>query len=50
MKVKLDEYEKEILDSYENEKWVEIPDMANKIHKHVDYAHSTLIKNKKETS
>jgi predicted DNA binding CopG/RHH family protein len=47
MKVKLDKDEKEILDSYENEEWVEVPDMVNEIQKHGDYARATLKKDKR---
>ncbi len=47
MKIKLDNEEKTILESYENEEWVEIPEMKNEIEKHVEYSNNALKKNKR---
>ena len=47
MKYKLDIEEKEILDEYENDEYVEISDMGKEIEEHVEYAKATFIKNKR---
>jgi predicted DNA binding CopG/RHH family protein len=47
MKEKLNKYEKDILDSYEKEEWIEVPDMKNEIKRHVNYAKATLKKDKR---
>ena len=47
MKNKLDREEKETLDSYENDEFVEVPDMKAEIKKHVEYAKATFRKNKR---
>jgi len=47
MKYKLDNEEKEILNEYENDEYVEIPDMVKEIEKHAEYAKATFIKNKR---
>lgn len=47
MAVKLDKYEKDILESYENDEWIEVPDMKNEIKKHAGYAKSTIRKDKR---
>ena len=47
MKYKLDIEEKEILDEYENDEYVEISDMGKEIEKHAEYAKATFIKNKR---
>ncbi len=47
MKTKLDEYEKDILKSYENDEWVEVPDVENEIIRHREYAKNTLRKDKR---
>jgi len=44
MKKKLDTYEKEILDSFENDEWTEIPGMKKEMVKHASYARATLRK------
>ncbi len=47
MGTKLDKYEKDIIESYENDEWTEIPDVKNEIKKHVAYAKSTTRKDKR---
>ncbi|HQQ87853.1 MAG TPA: hypothetical protein PLA72_07610 [Smithellaceae bacterium] len=47
MTLKLDNNEKDILGSYENGEWIEVPDMKDEIKKHVDYAKSTTRKDKR---
>jgi len=47
MKYKLDRKEKEILNEYENDEYVEIPDMEKEIKKHTEYARATFLKNKR---
>lgn len=47
MKSKLDNEEKEILNAYENNEFVEIPDMEEEIRKHVEYAKATFLKNRR---
>jgi len=47
MKYKLDSEEKEILDDYENDEYVEISDMEKEIEKHTEYAKATFLKNKR---
>ena len=46
-KSKLDKYEKEVLKSFENDEWVEIPKLKNEINKHINYAKSTTRKDKR---
>ena len=47
MKNKLTNEEKEILDSFENDEWKEIPNMDIEIKKHVEYAKATHRKDKR---
>ncbi|MBM3706824.1 MAG: antitoxin [Actinobacteria bacterium] len=47
MKYKPDNQEKEILDDYENEEYIEVPDMDKTIEKHTGYAKATFLKNKR---
>ena len=47
MKYKLDSEEKEILNDYENDEYVEISDMEKEIEKHTEYAKATFLKNKR---
>ncbi len=47
MKYKLDSEEKEILNDYENDEYVEISDMDKVIEKHTEYAKATFLKNKR---
>jgi predicted DNA binding CopG/RHH family protein len=47
MKYKLDNEEKEILNDYENDEYVEISDMEKEIEKHTEYAKATFLKNKR---
>lgn len=47
MTAKLDKYEKDILESYQNDEWVEVSDMKNEIKKHASYAKSTTRKDKR---
>jgi predicted DNA binding CopG/RHH family protein len=47
MKYKLDSEEKEILDDYENDEYIEISDMGKEIEKHKEYAKATFLKNKR---
>ena len=42
MKYKLDNEEKEILNEYKNDEYVEIPDMVKEIEKHAEYAKATF--------
>jgi predicted DNA binding CopG/RHH family protein len=47
MKSKLTKEEKEILTSFENDEWKEIPNMDTEIKKHVEYAKATYRKDKR---
>jgi len=47
MKYKLDNKEKEILNNYQNDEYVEISDMDKIIEKHTEYARETFLKNKR---
>jgi predicted DNA binding CopG/RHH family protein len=47
MKYKLENEEKEILNNFENDEYVEIPDMGKEIEKHTEYARATFLKNKR---
>ena len=47
MKNRLDNEEKEILNDYENDDYVEILDMGEEIKKHTVYAKATFLKNKR---
>ena len=47
MKNILDSQEKEILNDYENDEYVEVPEMGTEIRKHVEYAKATFLKNKR---
>jgi predicted DNA binding CopG/RHH family protein len=47
MKIKLTKEEKEILTSFENDEWEEIPNMNIEIKKHVEYAKATHRKDKR---
>ena len=47
MKYKLENEEKELLDDFEKNEFVEIPDMETEMKKHVEYAKATFIKNKR---
>ena len=47
MKNRLDNEEKEILNDYEDDKYVEIHDMGEEIKKHTEYAKATFLKNKR---
>jgi len=47
MKYKLDSEEKEIINDYENDEYVEISDMDKVIEKHTEYAKATFLKNKR---
>ena len=47
MKSKLAKEEKEILTSFENDEWKEIPNMDTEIKKHVEYAKATHRKDKR---
>ena len=44
---KLDKYEKEILESYENDEWEPVEDMEQKKLQHAQYARNTFLKNKR---
>ncbi len=46
-KTKSDKYEKEIIKSFENDEWVEIPKLKNEIDKHINYAKATTRKDKR---
>lgn len=47
MATKMDKYEKEILDSFDNNEWIEVEDMKNEIKKHAGYAKATTRKDKR---
>jgi predicted DNA binding CopG/RHH family protein len=47
MKNKLDNEEKKILNDFEEDQFVEIPEMNIEIKKHVEYAKATFLKNKR---
>ena len=47
MKNRLDNEEKEILNDYENDEYLEILDMGEEIKKHTVYAKATFLKNKR---
>ncbi len=47
MKVKIGKEENEILESYDNDEWIEIPDMTGEIKKHAVYAKETMKKDKR---
>lgn len=47
MKNKLDKYEKEILESYENNEWEDVKGIKNEIKRHVNYAKAALKKDKR---
>ena len=47
MKYKLDKEEQDILNSYDNDEWVEVPDMPQEIKKHIEYAKATHKKDKR---
>lgn len=47
MESKLDNEEKEILKDFEEDGFVEIPDMETEMKKHVEYAKATFLKNKR---
>ena len=47
VKYKLDSEEKEILNDYENDEYIEISDMEKEIEKHTEYARATFLKNKR---
>ena len=46
-KIKLDKYEKDILESYERGEWVEVENQEKEIEKHQKYAEDTFRKNKR---
>jgi predicted DNA binding CopG/RHH family protein len=43
----LDKYEKEILESYENDEWVSVDNLEEKKKLHAQYAKNTFLKNKR---
>jgi len=47
MKNKLDNEEKKILDDYENNAYIEVPEMDTEIKKHIEYSKATFLKNKR---
>jgi predicted DNA binding CopG/RHH family protein len=47
MKNKFDNEEKEILNDYDNNEYVEISDMEKEIKEHKEYARATFLKNKR---
>ncbi len=47
MKNKLDKYEKDIVNSFENDEWKEIPGMKKEIAQHENYAKASLKKDKR---
>ncbi len=46
-KLKLEEEEKEILDSFERDEWEPVPDLEKEVKKHQIYARNTLKKDKR---
>lgn len=46
-KQNLDKFEKEILDSFDNDEWIELENMEEEIDKHSKYAEETFKKNKR---
>ncbi|HED37406.1 MAG TPA: antitoxin [Ignavibacteria bacterium] len=44
---KLDNYEKEILESYENDEWESVENLAEKKKEYAQYAKNTFLKNKR---
>ena len=46
-KLKLDEEEKEILESFERDEWEPVPDLEKEVKRHQVYAHNTLKKDKR---
>ena len=47
MKIKLNKNEKDLLTSFENDEWIEVPNMQNEIKKHINYAKASLRKDKR---
>ncbi len=47
MKVKLNKNEKDLLSSFENDEWIEVPNMKIEIKKHINYAKASLRKDKR---
>ncbi|MBN2769199.1 MAG: antitoxin [Spirochaetes bacterium] len=47
MNYKLDDEEKDILDSYQKGEWKSISNMNNEIKKHIEYARATIKKDKR---
>jgi len=47
MKYKLDEEEKDILDSFEKGEWKNVPNMGEEIKRHMEYAKATHRKDKR---
>ena len=47
MKVKLNKNKKDLLTSFENDEWIEVPNMKNEIKKHINYAKASLRKDKR---
>jgi len=44
---KLDNYEKELLESYENDEWVSVENLEKKKKEYAQYAKNTFLKNKR---
>jgi len=44
---KLDNYEKEILESYENDEWMSVENLAERKKEYAQYAKNTFLKNKR---
>jgi len=44
---KLDKYEKEILESYENDEWISLDNLDQKKEEYAQYAKNTFLKNKR---
>ncbi|HDP81074.1 MAG TPA: antitoxin [Spirochaetes bacterium] len=47
MKSKLNNHEKDILDSFEKGEWIEVPEMKREMEKHERYARASLKKDKR---
>lgn len=47
MKIKLNHYEKDMLETYENDEWIGIPGMKKEVRKNIEYARVNPRKDKK---
>ncbi len=47
MKLKLDDYEKDLLESYENNEWISVKDKEELLERHAEYAKAHAKKDKR---